>query len=911
MRTKSAQASAVLANVAHTARILLEVADSGGTLQSIVDACGESPIESVKIEESVDAVRTATVSLQMAQGLRSRSPFNVGAGNPEQLSAASMTVGREVKITAVVTPDDSSLGPITGLSLEIFRGYVDELQTPGPLLELTCTDQTAKLRDTWIERERVYGLCTGVNATRGAYVWRYDLPAFAVGDLVLPSELKANAHFYKVTAGAGAPTATEPVWPTGAGSTVVSGGVTFTEAGITSAIGTAVETVMQQILTDNIGAIALATLAVPVSPSWVITPYIQARTSVQDAMQQFATQLGWRCCFVWNAGAGAYQLTLFAPDRTRVTVDLALAVDQELECTDLGVDLFSIRNVVQVVYGDSAVMDPHGTPWRKTIAVTDAPSVAKYGRRFMEVSEADVSAIDSAAEATQLANYILADLKEPLLGMRLSIPIDPFIEIGDMVQVPADARRFSSANLLAVEGLEHSFDSNGARTSLTLRGQPVAARAGWLTIEGRHTKDVHLTSLLTQLGPTAQSGSVVGGQRLDLINGQTLKGGRKFGRNVEVHLSTSPGFTPSSATKVAATSGQSVEVGNLVPGKTYYQQVVPFIEDASQKVRGSPSAEVAFTAGRAKAGHYDSLVSQGHSPLNGNFEHALDDLTSNPFDQWSVTSGSWGSSGDLYWGNDATYGNYLTLRLTAGDPRLKSSAFPVRRMGGHFNIYTSVRPQGTLTATRRLMIYVRFYRKADLSDSPILFTHQVPHTVAAPNVWANYVINSAFIGALPNDVNFCTIEFGKEDISNAYGWDVGDVFFCEAQQEDLWATTRAFLPTIYGASTTTPASIFQESWIAPSFTAGWGNIGTGLMTAGYYKNAAGQVHLRGVVVRSSGVATIIFNLPAAYRPSLACQYAVSSNSAFAQVDVGSSGNVVLSAGSVASVSLDGITFDTR
>ncbi|MDP2275279.1 MAG: hypothetical protein Q8K32_31325 [Archangium sp.] len=810
MRTKSAQAVAVLANPSHSARALVTVYSSAGVAGptwGTGPAEGQSdPVLDVEVSQDVDSFRTARVTLQRQQGLYSLAPLVI-TGNPLYGAEAPVFAGRRIVIEAELQLPDISNTP-AGLREVIFDGYIDELAWPTDELLLVCTDKSAKLRDTWIERERVYCLAQGINAVKGAYVWRYDLPALVLNDLVVPSKDRSNGHFYKVTAVVGPQLAAEPAWPTGTGAVVVSGGVTFTEVGLTSGTtGLALETLIQQVLNDN-GLGSLVTLQTPVSPGWQVKPYLQQRESVMEAITAMVNQLGWWARFEWNAGLGRYELTLAQPDRTSATVHKVLDQAEEGDCDELGLAVWDIRNVVRVIYGDSSSRDPTGAPTRITREVSDAASIAKYGRRFMEIAEDDASNIDTAAEADRMANAALADLKEPLIGTAYSFPCDFYLELGDRITLPADNLRFTTAQTLATGSLSHRFGVGGASTSVTLRGQPAARQNGWLDLEGRvKPADVHQVSQLNSTGSTLTAANVVGGQQFTVkdTGGKTKQA---LGQGYELHLSSTPGTSPSASTMKASGDGDSFVVSDLVPGKTYYWKVVPRSKNTDRIVRGEPSLEQTFVAGRANAGHYNSLVSQGHFPLNGNFEHASDDLALAPFDHWTVVSAlTWGAAGGLFWGNDAVYGNYLDFRQSTGDYLIRSSAFPVRRMGGHFNIYMSVRPNGTVTASRRLIVYIRFYRKSDLSDSPILFTHFVPHTVAASGVWANYVIPSDFIGALPFDVNFCTITFGKEDITSAaYGWFVGDIFFSEAQQEDLWATTRGFIPTLYGASVSdTPA----------------------------------------------------------------------------------------------------------
>ncbi len=102
------------------------------------------------------------------------------------------------------------------------------------------------------------------------------------------------------------------------------------------------------------------------------------------------------------------------------------------------------------------------------------------------------------------------------------------------------------------------------------------------------------------------------------------------------------------------------------------------------------------------------------------------------------------------------------------------------------------------------------------------------------------------------------------------------------------------------------------TFIAPTFLAGWANVGTPWGTAGYTKDAMGFVHLKGLIKQTGGTGNI-FALPAGYRPSANLQFpARCGNDTMCGVIVNSNGNVDFSGvgGSAAiSFTLDGITFD--
>jgi hypothetical protein len=680
--------------------------------------------------------------------------------------------------------------------------------------------------------------------------------------------------------------------------------------GATAGTAVDVETVIGQVLSDNSTGLGLYT---PTTPGFAIYPkYQQDQVSVADAIKTLATLTGWEVRYKWRSDTSAFSLVFRDPDRTKSTPDWTYEPNQYTEVSAHRTDFADVRNAVTVEYTNQAATPPA----RASVSVSDATSIAAYGRRWCQLSESEASPITTSAQATALANWALSDLKNVLLEKEISVLFNPFIDVTDLIRIGASDTMETGDQDLACVSVSHRISSDEAVTTITCRGAPSLGAGAWLR---RETRARPRNRWNDPPPPTLSVPPAPGGGTV-LIEPNTGTRGN-WASGFEIHTSTTSSFTPDTTTLRTTTKAQSGSQGRTlevplvgeVPGKTSYCKAVPLDSNGNP---GDASDEVSFVAGRAKAGFVDSLVSQGHFPINGNFEHASDDLTSAPFDHWAVTAGTWGSSGDIYWGNDATFGNYVALRQTGGDPGIRSSAFPVRRAGGHFNIYLSVRPQGTLTAGRGLMMYVRFYRKSDLSDSPILFTKTVPYNVAAANVWTGYQVNSEFIGALPYDVNFCTIAFGKEAVSSAYGFDIGDVFFSEAEQYDLWCERLFVQGTMYGTSTGGSPSIYQPSWNAVTFENSFENFGSGWVECEFMKDSMGFVHVRGLAKRASAATnTTMFTLPAGYRPASGCMFACVGNGSHIRIDIGTDGTFKVQAAADANwnnfISLDGISFDTR
>jgi phage minor structural protein len=129
---------------------------------------------------------------------------------------------------------------------------------------------------------------------------------------------------------------------------------------------------------------------------------------------------------------------------------------------------------------------------------------------------------------------------------------------------------------------------------------------------------------------------------------------------------------------------------------------------------------------------------------------------------------------------------------------------------------------------------------------------------------------------------------------------------------DLSQFSELYLP--YGLYIDDSETIQTQNrgWIAPTLLNGWVNYGSGYETAGYYKDALGFIHLKGVI-KSGTMGAAAFTLPAGYRPSYKKMFIVPTAGGAGRVDIDTSGNViVVSYGSATNgyVSLDGIEFNT-
>jgi hypothetical protein len=399
--------------------------------------------------------------------------------------------------------------------------------------------------------------------------------------------------------------------------------------------------------------------------------------------------------------------------------------------------------------------------------------------------------------------------------------------------------------------------------------------------------DVHQVSLLNANATTLSSAAVVGGQRFTIAD---TRGKGAWSQMHELHVSETAAFTPSTSTLRAAGEQSSFDVPSLVPGKTYYWQVVPFTLNADRLVRGSPSAERSFVAGRASAGHLDQLALLGVP--NPQFASALDqpsaEVYGTPPDHWSIVAGTWGATSDAYAALAGTSQyRMIRLRQTATSAQLQSSVFPIERGAVAAKLLAVVSPNGTYSAGRDLHFVIDFF--SDLGNTSTGSVDLVcPGNIVGAGSWAEYSSDLA----VPAGSNFARVKLYKEATSSAYGFDVATV------------ALRALGP------------LAQPAWTAPSYVNSFSDFGASFLTAGYYKDSTGRVWLRGLAKRATAaLSTTIFTLPAGSRPSANANFIVMANNRMARLEIASAGTVQIIAADDASwfnfFSFDGVSFDTR
>jgi hypothetical protein len=127
-------------------------------------------------------------------------------------------------------------------------------------------------------------------------------------------------------------------------------------------------------------------------------------------------------------------------------------------------------------------------------------------------------------------------------------------------------------------------------------------------------------------------------------------------------------------------------------------------------------------------------------------------------------------------------------------------------------------------------------------------------------------------------------------------------------------TTQLATTAFVAALGALKANIAIQAVQTPTLLNSWVNRGGGFTSAGYWKDNFGVVHLVGTV--TGGTAnTVVFTLPAGYRPAENVEFAVTSLSgatpiAYGEIYVESNGDVSVNIGSTTNLSLNGISFRT-
>lgn len=348
-------------------------------------------------------------------------------------------------------------------------------------------------------------------------------------------------------------------------------------------------------------------------------------------------------------------------------------------------------------------------------------------------------------------------------------------------------------------------------------------------------------------------------------------------------------ITGGSITQVKHISGALVLTANLFNTAS---QTLDAITDGSTygKIRTNHISSGYLAPGKIFGRHLSTLTSY-EGPPNGKFAHVSPEAVDGQFDCWDiVTSSTWGSSKDLYYGTSTTDGLFLKFLGTAANPHMKSKPWGVKRGATTGRLHAVHIPHGTLSSGRGLWFRLNFYAEETLTttvgggvDIEIAWNAGASETLA----------ENGYEFTIPAGANFVVMEIYKTTASSAYSWD------------------------LHYVGVETSVRVGQDPWLAPTFAGNWVNVGSVWSVAGYMMDSIGFVRLRGLVKFGTGPITgTIFTLPSNMWPKTQLQYPVRmGTNVLSYIQISTAGVVTYGGGVLADaqagLTLDGVNFDTR
>ena len=424
------------------------------------------------------------------------------------------------------------------------------------------------------------------------------------------------------------------------------------------------------------------TLAVPVDPLWSITTYEAEVKSVWDAIVQLSDTLGWSLRYLYDDGSSTWKLTLYEPDRTLAGTPYVLEKERIIGIETAETSLDSVRNVAQVTYGDTANIDASGQPTPATYTTTEAASVAAYGRRWMGITLDATSLIDTSAEATRMADAILADVAYPMTTYHVEIPLFHAVQIDDVITLPADGVYLDTATNAGVVGYRHKVGES-LRTTINVRSQgAIAHSSSWMEMSAQ-PGIAPILQTQAPLGPDsgldAAIREVMGGVQVqpDMYNGN-----RKGGFQVEIHAGAI-GFTPDLTAGSATLIGRAKDAALHLPADVTRlpigvsrDVVIYYLNDRGVR---SAAYRKARTATRPGLGWVQESVRFAGSFPGSTFSSLTRGATFPP-DGWNMVVGTWDTAAKQDSGGTLVApltGQYALTLLTSAATEVLSELSPV------------------------------------------------------------------------------------------------------------------------------------------------------------------------------------------------------------------------------------------
>lgn len=440
-----------------TGNVKIEVANASDALVDLTTYA-----VSLEYDQTTDEiVDGATVVFRRLEGVNSLAPL--------MTASPPVNLGRRIVI---------SINAGSGTYKEIFRGKIDSVDWPERFGDVTvqCRDQAGVAADTWIETARQYGSTTGVSL---------ETVMQAVADNNLTTSYTLN--FPAATSAVVQHVAGDPPYGPTEQSTLdalralaESIGWTIRWRHFDASASDWKWTVFQPSRTKTVADHTFGT-----STYWDVTTISQSIEDIRNAVT------------VEYTGAGEARSSVTVTDSvstggamTASSTTLTVTAGNTFAATDVGK---SIR-----VPGAGAAGVTLSTTIATRVSATEVTlaaaasttvsgksvewgSIAKYGRRFMKISEGSDSPVNNSTLATALANAALSDLKEPDAILEITCRYFWPGEVGvDLYTFTANNKHFSSDQTLAAMAFHHRIAvGEKPTTKILCRGKPSGGVLMW------------------------------------------------------------------------------------------------------------------------------------------------------------------------------------------------------------------------------------------------------------------------------------------------------------------------------------------------------------------------------------------------------------------------------------------------
>lgn len=472
MRTLSASQLEVLSKPIYSVAVRVWICDSDGTWRDLSSLQGFNWIQAVEISDSVDQpVMTAAISLWRNVYYWSLAIQMSTSGLNQNSSGAYaplIDLGRKIKIETATIPEGAK--PTDDDWQNVFEGQIDEVDWAKQIVTLNCRDLGGVLQDLFIETKRSYGADDGSVDSEQVIQQMLDDNGTGVTLAILTPSNWATKKMeqskeplltaitnvalqrgwtvkYKCNSGTGVWWLTyyEPDRTKATPDYTFSPDKYFDVSRLTLNISK-IRTVVRVQYGEGGDANKLKAAEYPITGNVTgVTSTTLSDSSKTWTTNQFA---GFKVMIVAGLGKGQAR-TIVSNTANQLTV---------------------------------ATWSPNPNTTSKYAIVEAADSANPlylYGRRFMEITEASTSQIDTYAEAYRMVRAIYQDVSAPEAEQEISTRYFFPIEIGDLYTWKANGVHYDNDQNSAVIAYSHKLEGGQGTTTITTRGKPAGAFEAW------------------------------------------------------------------------------------------------------------------------------------------------------------------------------------------------------------------------------------------------------------------------------------------------------------------------------------------------------------------------------------------------------------------------------------------------